>query len=147
MKQILFYALMLSMIQFGCKKTDSSESVPTSLDGKWRMITVKDNVSGLTITKSASIQNDVDVIFTSTNLNSGTFTGNTPTNEIWKNSYSTGVNNAITIPVLSMTKVAETSWGILFVDNICSSQEYTFEIGEILNIKTIIKMLTFRRCR
>lgn len=145
MKQILFFAVMLSLTQFGCKKSDYSEPVPTSLDGKWRMITVKDNASGLTINKSASIQNDVDIIFTSTNLTNGTFIGNTPTNEIWKNSYSTGANQTITIPVLSITKVAETSWGILFVDNICSSQAYTFEIGGILNIKTTNKILTFHK--
>ena len=143
MKQILFFAVMLSLTQFGCKKSDCLESAPKSLDGKWRMITVKDNASGLITTKSPSIQNNVDLIFTSTNLNSGTFIGNTPTNEILKNSYSTGTNQTITIPVLSMTKVAETSWGILFVDNICSSQEYTFEIGEILNIKTTNTTLSF----
>ena len=143
MKQILFFVVMLSLTQFGCKKSDCLESEPKSLDGKWRMITVKDNASGLTTTKSPSIQNNVDLIFTSTNSNSGTFIGITPTNEISKNSYSIGTNQTITIPVLSMTKVAETSWGILFVDNICSSQEYTFEIGERLNIKTTNKTLTF----
>ena len=143
MKQIFFFAVMLSLTQFGCKKSDCLESASKSLDGKWRMITVKDNASGLITTKSPSIQNNVDLIFTSTNLNSGTFIGNTPTNEISKNSYSTGTNQTITIPVLSMTKVAETSWGILFVDNICSSQAYTFEIGERLNIKTTNKTLTF----
>ena len=142
MKQILFFAVMLSLTQFGCKKSDCLESASKSLDGKWRMITVKDNALGLT-TKSSSIQNKVDLIFTSTNSNSGTFIGNTPTNEISKNSYSTGTNQTITIPVLSMTKVAETSWGILFVDNICSSQAYTFEIGEILNIKTTNTTLSF----
>ena len=145
MKQILFFAVILSLTQFGCKKSDSSEPAPTSLDGKWRMITVKDNASGLTTTKPASIQNDVDITFTSTNLISGTFIGNTPTNDIWKNDYSTGANQTITIPVLSMTKVAENSWGVLFVDNICSSQEYTFEIGGILNIKTTNKTLTFHK--
>ena len=145
MKQILFFALMLSLTQSGCKKSDSLSPVPTSLDGKWRMITVKDNASGLTTTKPASIQNDVDIIFTSTNSTSGTFIGNTPTNDIWKNGYSTGANQTIAIPVLSMTKVAENIWGVLFVDNICSSQEYTFEIGGILNIKTTNKTLTFHK--
>lgn len=145
MKQILFFAMMLSLTQFSCQKLDSSEPTPTSLDGKWRMITVKDNASGLTTTKSASILNDVDLIFTSANLSSGTFIGNTPTNDIWNNGYSTGANQTITIPALSMTQVAETSWGILFVDNICSSIEYSFEIGGILNIKTTNKTLTFRK--
>jgi len=44
-----------------------------------------------------------------------------------------------------MTKVAETSWGILFVNNIRSSQEYSFEVGGLLNIKTTNKTLTFHK--
>ena len=73
------------------------------------MIIVKDNASDLTTIKSPSILNSVDLIFTSTNLNVGTFFGNTPINEIWKNSYSTGANQTIIIPALSMTRTGETS--------------------------------------
>ncbi len=145
MKQVLFLAVIISLTQFACQKSNSPDPAPTSLDGKWRMIVVKDNASGLTTTKPSSIQNDVDITFTSTNSTIGTFIGNTPTNDIWKNDYSIGANQTITIPVLAMTKVGETSWGILFVDNIRSSQEYTFEIGGILNIKTTNKKLTFHK--
>jgi len=109
------------------------------------MLHVKDNASGLTTTKSSSIQNDVDITFTSTNSSIGTFIGNTPTNDIWKNEYSIGANQTICIPNLAMTKVAETSWGILFVNNIRSSQEYSFEVGGLLNIKTTNKTLTFHK--
>ena len=66
-------------------------------------------------------------------------------NDIWKNDYSVGANQTITIPVLAMTKVGETSWGKLFVDNILSSQQYTFEPGEMLNIKTTNKTLTLHK--
>ncbi len=75
----------------------------------------------------------------------GTFTGNTPTNDIWKSEVSIESNQTIHIPYLSMTKVAETPWGILFVSSFCSSFEYSFEYGGLLNIKTTDKILTFRK--
>jgi hypothetical protein len=143
MKQVLFFVAMLSLILLGCKKSDSSKQAPTSLEGKWKMINVNDNTTGLITTKSTSTQNDVIITFTLANLISGTFIGNTPTNEIGKNSFSIGTNQTIIIPVLAMTKIGETPWGILFVDNICSSQEYAFEIGGILKIKTTNKTLSF----
>jgi hypothetical protein len=145
MKQILFLTAIISLVLFSCKKTSSADPIPTSLEGKWRMILVKDNASGFTIPKPSSIQGDVDITFTTTSTTNGTFVGNTPTNDIWKNDYSIGLNQSIAIPVLAMTKVAETSWGILFVDNIRSSKEYGFEMGGKLNIKTTDKTLTFRK--
>ncbi len=145
MKQIFFLIAIISLTLFSCKKTNLVDPIPTSIDGKWRMILVKDNASGLTTTKPSSIQGDVNITFTSTSTTNGTFVGNTPTNDIWKNDYSIGANQSIIIPVLSMTKVGETSWGILFVDNIRSSQEYSFEIGGKLNIKTTSKTLSFQK--
>ncbi|MFL5741493.1 MAG: hypothetical protein ACJ75B_14810 [Flavisolibacter sp.] len=145
MKQIFFLIAIISLTLFSCKKTNSVDPIPTSLEGKWRMILVKDNASGLATTKQPSIQGDVDITFTSTSMTNGTFVGNTPTNDIWENDYSIGANQSLTIPVLAMTKVGETPWGILFVDNIRNSQEYSFEIGGKLNIKTTNKTLTFRK--
>ena len=145
MKRILFLTAIISLLLFACKKTVPADPIPTALEGKWRMILVKDNASGLITTKPSSIQRDVDITLTPTNTTSGTFVGNTPTNDIWKNDYSIGANQSIAIRVLAMTKVAETSWGILFVDNILSSKEYSFETGGKLNIKTTNKTLTFRK--
>jgi hypothetical protein len=81
--------------------------MPTSLDGKWRMILVTENISGLTTSKPTNIQGDVDITFTPTSTTNGTFIGNTPTNDIWQNAYSVGVNYSLNIPCLSMTKVME----------------------------------------
>ena len=145
MKQILFFAVLISLTLFGCKKSYSSEPAPSSLDGKWRMTKVTDIASGLTTTKPSSISKDVDITFTSTNPSTGTFFGNTPTNDISKSDYTIGSNQTIIIPALNMTKVGETSWGILFVDNIRSSQEYSFEVGGLLNIETTNKILTFQK--
>jgi hypothetical protein len=140
MKKFLLFVVLLSLTQFSCKK-----SQPASLDGKWEMIIVKDNTTGLTTTKPASIQNDVDIIFTSINSTNGTFTGNTPTNEIGQSDYSIGANQTIIIHDLLMTQISETSWGMEFVKNFGSSKEYTFGIGGRLNIKTENKTLTFQK--
>lgn len=145
MKPIFSLIAIICLTLFSCKKADSTNPISTSLDGKWRMILVKDNTSGLTLTKPSSIQGDVDITFTSTNSTMGIFFGNTPTNDIWQNDYSIGANQAIAISVLSMTKVGETSWGKQFVDNILTSQNYSFESGDRLTIKTTNKTLTFRK--
>lgn len=145
MKQTFLFIAIISLILFSCKKPNSGDLILTPLEGKWRMIMFKDNESGLTITKPTVIQKDVDITFTSTNPIIGTFIGNTPTNDISKNEYSIGPNQTISIPALGMTKVGETSWGSLFVDNIRNAQEYNFEIGGRLNIKTADKTLTFKK--
>jgi len=144
MKQALFIIAFLTSTLFSCKR-DSLGSMPPSLDGKWRMTIVKDNVSGLTTTKPSSVQGDVDITFTSTSLTNGIFSGNTPTNDIWQNDYSIGNNMTLSIPNLAMTKVAETSWGREFVDHIRNSQKYSFEINGRLSIKTISKTITFKK--
>lgn len=145
MKQAIFLIAIIGVSLFSCKKTDSVDSIPTSLDGKWRMIIVKENISGLATTKPSTIQGDVDITFTFTSSTNGTFIGNTPTNDISQNDYTIGANQSIAIPNLSMTKVMETSWGNEFVENIRNSQAYSFEIGGKLNIKTTNKTLTFRK--
>ncbi|MCY7421593.1 MAG: hypothetical protein LH478_07600 [Chitinophagaceae bacterium] len=145
MKHIFFLITIIGLTLLSCKKTASIDPIPTSLDGKWKMVIVKENVSGLTTLKPSSIQGDVDITFTSANATTGTLFGHTPTNEISLNDYSIGTNQSLTIPNLSMTKVGETSWGEEFVDNIRNSQEYSFEIGGKLNIKTTNKTLTFRK--
>ena len=62
-----------------------------------------------------------------------------------QNDYSIGANQSLSIPNLNMTKVMETTWGAEFVNNIRNSQEYSFEPGGRLTIKTINKTLTFKK--
>jgi hypothetical protein len=145
MKQLLFLVATIASTLISCEKADSCDPTGAPLDGKWRMIIVKENSSGLTTTKPSSIQGDVDITFTSTGPTNGIFTGNTPTNSILQNDYSIGPNQSLAIPNLDMTKVMETSWGNEFVNNIRDSQEYSFESGGRLNIKTINKTLTFKK--
>ena len=145
MKQLLLLVATIGSILISCIKAGPCDPMPASLDGKWRMITVKENSSGLATTKPSSIQGDVDITFTSANPTSGIFTGNTPTNTIMQNDYSIGANQSLSIPNLNMTKVMETTWGAEFVDNIRDAQDYSFETGGRLHIKTINKTLIFKK--
>jgi len=143
MKKLLFFVCICGLTILSCNRKDSID-IP-GLVGKWRMVIVKENATGLATTKPASIQGDVDITFKSISNSSGVFFGNTPTNVIMENAYSTNTNQALAISVLSMTKVAETSWGDFFVDNIRSSQEYNFESDGKLAIKTTSKTLMFQK--
>jgi hypothetical protein len=145
MKQIFFSIAILSLVLVSCSKKESADPVLNSIEGAWRMVIVKDNVSGLAITKPSSVQGNVDIIFTPASLTNGIFSGHTPTNDIQQNDYSTGSDRTISIPNLSMTKVAETTWGNEFVAHIRNSREYYFETDGNLSIKTISKTLTFKR--
>ena len=145
MKQLLFLLATIASTLISCEKANSCNPMPVSLDGKWRMVIVKENSSGLTTIKPASIQGDVDITFTTINAAQGIFTGDTPTNSIMQNDYSIGANQSLSIPNLNMTKVMETAWGAEFVDNIRAAQEYSFDASGRLHIKTINKTLTFKR--
>ena len=137
MRRILIIVFLAGVFVLSFKK--SSDTIPGSLEGTWKMILVTDNVTHVSITKPSSILQDVIITFTS----SGIFTGKTPTIDINQNPYSLGANSAISIPVLSMTKVAETSWGAEFVNNITEAVQYNFRTGGILEIRTTNKKLSF----
>ncbi len=135
---------LIGLMLFSCKK-NVSDTVPASLDGTWKMIIVKENAASASITKPYSIQGDVILTFVPNSSTTGTFSGKTPSNDIEPNDYSIGTNQAISIPDLSMTKVGETFWGSQFVNNIRDAQQYSFEIGGKLTIRTIKKTLTFQK--
>jgi len=142
MKQ-LFFIVFLGLMHYSCNRTNTV--LPETLAGNWRMTLVKVNATGAITTKPSSITGEVEITFTPASTTNGSFIGRTPTNDIMKNDYSIGTNQSITIPVLSMTKVAETTWGHEFVDNIRSSKEYHFENCYTLKIITENKMLTFKK--
>ena len=145
MRRILFYISFFSFALLACQRQESANRIQASLDGKWRMIIVKDNISGAAVTKPAGIQGEVDITFEIANSTSGFFKGNTPTNEIAPNNFYLGTNQSLQIPSLLMTKVMETTWGAEFVDNIRNAQEYSFDDNGILYIKTMAKTLLFQR--
>ncbi len=144
MKRSLILIPVLSLILFSCKK-NVSDLISPSLDGTWKMILVKDNATNIVMTKPASLYGDVIITFVSNDLSKGAFNGNTPTNELGPNIYSLGSNRRIFIPVLSMTKVAETSWGLQFVANIKDTQQYSLEPGGLLSIITSNKTLILQK--
>ncbi|MDB5231676.1 MAG: hypothetical protein JWN76_2481 [Chitinophagaceae bacterium] len=108
------------------------------------MVLVK-SASGLTTIKPSSTAEDVDIAFTLTSITKGIFTGKTPTNTITDNLYSIGTDHSLKIKNLAMTKTGETSWGLEFVDNICTSFQYNYETPERLIIKAADKTLLFEK--
>lgn len=149
MKNSFLLMSLIGVMLFSCKKT-ASDNLPASIEGTWKMILVRDNATNATITKPASIQGDVIITFVSNSDTTGLFSGNTPSNVftgvgVWSNTYTLGPNQTISIPALSMTKIRETFWGNLFVDNITKAQQYSFGQGGQLNIRTINKTLIFKK--
>ncbi len=140
MKLPILLMSLIGLMLFSCKKT-----VCENFAGTWKMIAVTDNTTNVSITKPSSIQKDVIITFVPNSTTTGSFSGKTPSNDIDQNPYTLGAKQAISIPVLSMTKVAETSWGSEFVDHIRGEQQYSFETGAKLKIRAINKTLTFQK--
>src|SRR3954452_3371656 len=150
MKTSTLIIAFTGLLLFSCQRTisypvpASPETVPTSLNGTWKMIQVKDIGGDILVTKPSSITGDVIITFVSTSATAGTYTGNTPTNQIGASKYFLSTENTISIPELNMTKLWETEWGKLFADNIRDAKSYWFETGQKLNINTTTKTLTFQ---
>ena len=143
MKHAFLFVAFISLILCSCQKPNSADPASASLSGAWRMIIAADNASGLTTSKPPSIQGNVDITFTPGIAARGTFTGLTPSNHIGESDYSTGPNQSLAVSNLFMTKIAETSWGAEFVNNIRSAERYTFDKSGKLIIVTTNKTLTF----
>ena len=109
------------------------------------MIAVKENTTGIVSIKNASLEGNVEITFLTANAGDGHFIGKTPTNDIWLSEYLTTADKKLNIPYLNMTKVMETDWGLLFVDNIRSAEMYHFEPNGNLIITTALKTLTFKK--
>ena len=144
MRSYFFFVISLLLL-FACTKSKSSGPTPNSIEGKWVLKAVTDIATNTKTVKPTSLNGDVELVFISMSSDSGTFTGRTPINEIWENKYFISPNWQVQIPALSMTKVAESSWGNLFVNNICSSQTYRFLPDNLMEISTIQKRLLFEK--
>lgn len=142
----LFLLLTMAAITFSsCEKNESVAPPIASIVGKWQMVMVKDIASGTTVLKTAATDGNVELLIVAKNANEGTFTGNTSVNTISENALRIGEDQFITIPALSMTKVAEPNWGNLFVKHILGAEKYSVEIEGKLIISTPNKILYFQK--
>ena len=141
-----YYLLLIcfasSTLLSSCMKMNSC-SDSDSLEGNWKMISVKTNSNSQAVGKPGSITGDVIVSFAPSGRSGGTFIGKTPSNSFGPDKY-TSKEQSLTIAGLTMTKVAETTWGAQFVDNIREAQKYKISNG-MLNITTTTKTLIFTR--
>lgn len=145
MKYLYLLFAGFSIFFLSCSKADKIETVSASLEGSWRMIAVKENTTGIVSIKNASLEGNVEITFLTADAGNGHFVGKTPTNDIWLSEYITTTDKKLNVPCLSMTKVMETDWGLLFVENIRSAELYQFETNGNLIITTALKTLTFKR--
>ena len=125
---------LLAALSFGTCKKDQG-TIPHSLAGKWRMAEVTDLLTNTSTQKPLSVKGDVDIRFSFANPTAGGLDGVTPTNDLQAD-FSTTTNNDLGISNLAYSKVMETSWGALFLDNIRSSHDYSIDAFHRLNINT-----------
>jgi hypothetical protein len=139
MKHLFLLLLVLPLVS--CEKFDCGKK---SLDGKWIMVAVKENSTGMVTQKPAGINGDVVISLVTKTNTTGILFGNTPTNEIFESAFTYNNDGAISIPNLAMTKVMETSWGSEFVNNIRSSSGYSINSHQLI-LNTEAKTLTFKK--
>lgn len=145
MKLPAILVAFMSLVLFSCSRDmDGLRPNNTSLEGNWRMVVVKDNSTGFLSAKPGAITGDVDLSFVTVNSIKGFFNGKTPTNTLYAD-YTLGEIDGISIPCVSATKVAETSWGLDFLHNITSADNYSFEEDGKLRIHTAKKTLFFEK--
>jgi hypothetical protein len=138
-----FTGLLILTSMFSCTRS-ADPAAPVSLDGKWKMISVKDHNTGVTSVKPANEQRDVEFTITSTSITNGHFKGHTLVNQV-EGDFTLGNGSSISIPSFSTTDVYEGSWGRLFLNNLISSRYYNINAQNILNIITVNKTLTFQK--
>ena len=144
--RITVFIAAACFILCSCQREATNNLSPAStLNGSWKMIIVEDDASGTAITKPSSVQGDVVITFSPSISSPGTYYGHTPSNEIGQSQYTVTADRLLTILNLAMTKVAETSWGAEFVDNIRAARNYQFEKNGNLDIRTVNKTLVFHR--
>jgi hypothetical protein len=144
MKKLLLFVLVICLTQMACQPTAVAPVTPSLNGTSWKMILVKDNVSGTSFNKPAPFQNDVQITFSSASSVLGSFKGKTITND-FDGDYTLGSYQTMAVPIMNMTKVAETYWGSFFVDNIRSAQYYSYQAGNQLIIITEKVTLTFEK--
>ncbi|MBS1497019.1 MAG: hypothetical protein JSU03_08585 [Bacteroidetes bacterium] len=145
MKRLLIIITAICLVQLSCKKNNWFNVINNTLDGKWKMVVVKDNATGQEMTKPDSVKGDVEITFVTTGPSSGSFSGHTLVNSIDGGSYTTGSNHTISIKGFSMTQIYELPWADFFTNNFGSAYQYSFTSDGKLTVVTAIKTLVFLR--
>jgi heat shock protein HslJ len=138
-----FLAILAIVTAFAACKKERDHSSITALNGQWKMIKVMESPNGAAVTKPSPINGDVVLTITLQTDMSGTITGNTPSNTL-SGGFTLFPANGIRIPAVAASKVAETFWGGLFMDNITTAQSYSTSCNE-LQINTAQKTLFFQK--
>jgi hypothetical protein len=148
MRRAFLLFLIFGLVVLSCKKKNQAV---TLFDGTWHMWYVKDRQTGA-VTPKPSNNPDVILRFKSLSDTTGTFSGSTPANQVFSNSYLlSGLRvdhevGDIKIPSLSMSNAPDSIWGRLLADNFTKAKKFAFENERSLFIYTTDSMLiTFKR--
>ena len=143
MRFLLFLAVS-ALLFSSC--TRDNDIMVDKLDGRWKLITVIDNASGIPQTKPVNAPPaDVELEFSFTNPTAGTTRGKTQTNLIGGSFSTVEGTHSISVSQFLSTKISETSWGKLFMANISEAEEYQFGAPAKLRIRTKAKVLVFTK--
>jgi hypothetical protein len=138
MKQLLFLTLIVAITQFSCKKPDTQDPTPLTIEGKWRMVTVTDNATNISFSKPAICQGEIEATFTLSSSTDGSFIGSSWLNE-FDGTFNMGASNHLIIPYYSMTKsyyLYDRYWGEYFYNNIRFVTDYNFDNAGKLILNT-----------
>jgi hypothetical protein len=142
MSRYLYIAICL-MILASCDK-DGNTKADKSIAGRWKLVSIVDNLTNTVQSKPASITRDVELQFTFTsNIGGSTASTKTPTNEVGAGEFFVTDARGLNVGPFAITKVMETSWGSAFLQDIYSVHTYFFDNPNKLNLKTADKTLIF----
>jgi len=128
--------LTFVFILTSCRKKNE---IVRLIDGTWVMWYTEDKRTRV-VTPKPPNSPDVILIFKSSSDSTGTFSGSTPSNQIFSNPFIMFSQRddlrvgGLGIPSLLMSTASEVSWGKFFVDNFRNSVKYAFEADRSLFI-------------
>ncbi|HEY5463093.1 MAG TPA: hypothetical protein VIJ95_07550 [Hanamia sp.] len=132
--------LLTAFTIFSCKKSPFEDP---ALVGKWKMIEVRDNTNDTVFTKPASVNENVEIVFSYSSSGKGEMIGNATIAPV-RGSFTVGEQRTISIPLVyyDIDKVGfdifwgSSEWDSEFLNNITISKSYFFDSSGNLNINT-----------
>ena len=141
MSRYLYIAVCLIFLA-SCDK--DGVKTDKSVGGRWKMVSVVDNLTNTVQSKPGSITADVELQLTFTSTFAGsTANTKTPSNTVFDGDFTVTDDRGISIGPFGMTKVGESSWGAAFLKNIYNVHTYFLDNPDKLNLKTEHETLVF----
>ena len=109
MKTCGIFAAVFLVLLGACKK-DKVSNPQNSLEGQWKLVTVKDKSTGSSYSSPTGSSRDIII-----NFKANSFSGQTLRNSFSDGSYTLLNGSDVTFGSFNMTKIAEDEWGGMFI--------------------------------